>query len=717
MATSVRRTTLTLPAAPLGPDNPLPALRGGRGPAPHRRSPRTPACPPTWPGRSATRRCARSCRPGCATATGATRRTTDLDALVIENDRLRATVLPGLGGRVHSLHHKPTDRELLYRNPVLQPADFALNGAWFSGGIEWNIGATGHTTLSCAPLHAARVPAPDGGEMLRLWEWERLRDLPFQVDLWLPEGSDFLHVGVRIRNPHDHTVPVYWWSNTAVPEDAHTRVLAPAEEAWHFGYERTLRRVPVPRLRRRRPDVSAAQRVPRRLLLRGARRRPPLDRLPRRGRPRPGADLHRHAARPQALPVGRGARRAALAAVAHRARHRRLCRDPGGSGPYPAGARTAGRRRRVQLAGGVRAAGRRPGGGARRGLGARPGTRPRPGWRPRCRARRSMPPTPPGCRTPTTEPKESLATGSGWGALEAARAGLDLPGTPFDAATLGAEQEPWLTLLGTGDLPGRAAPAARTRAGRAGLARSAGVRAGRARPPTTTWASPSGMPATVRRRSAAGSVRSGRTAAVCRCTAWPSPNRWPGEHGTRRRPLCAGLRRSGTGGSGPGPGGQGLAGGAARARPGGGARAARGRPYRRGGAAARGPAAGRSGRRPLPVADRTGAARPGPAGRGPRDLRRGLRGRRSAGGRRGARRHLVRHRRAAGRGRRTGHRTGPCRGPVGASAPASGTTTGCGRCSGRHPPSPSGSAARRHPSGLSSTALVWLKVSREYSPW
>ncbi|MGP3952569.1 hypothetical protein [Streptomyces sp. 7N604] len=36
------------------------------------------------------------------------------------------------------------------RNPVFQPASFALNGAWFSGGIEWNIGATGHTTLSVA---------------------------------------------------------------------------------------------------------------------------------------------------------------------------------------------------------------------------------------------------------------------------------------------------------------------------------------------------------------------------------------------------------------------------------------------------------------------------------------------------------------------------------------------------------------------------------------
>lgn len=88
------------------------------------------------------------------------------------------------------------------------------------------------------------MTAPDGGEMLRLWEWERLRDVPFQVDLWLPADSDFLHVGVRIRNPHEKPVPVYWWSNIAVPQER--RVLAPADEAWHFGYAGGLRKVPVP---------------------------------------------------------------------------------------------------------------------------------------------------------------------------------------------------------------------------------------------------------------------------------------------------------------------------------------------------------------------------------------------------------------------------------------------------------------------------------------
>jgi hypothetical protein len=36
---------------------------------------------------------------------------------------------------------------------------------------------------------------------------------------------------VRVRNPHGHDVPAYWWSTTAVPKTPDVRVLAPAAAA------------------------------------------------------------------------------------------------------------------------------------------------------------------------------------------------------------------------------------------------------------------------------------------------------------------------------------------------------------------------------------------------------------------------------------------------------------------------------------------------------
>jgi tetratricopeptide (TPR) repeat protein len=165
---------------------------------------------------------------------------------VLENDVLRATFLLGFGGRLWSLVHKPAGRELLYRNPVLQPANLALRNAWFAGGVEWNIGTIGHSPTTCEPLHAARVLQPDGTPVLRMYEFERLREVVFQVDAWLPEGSLVLLVHVRIVNPNDVETPMYWWSNVAVPQADDVRVLAPADVAWQFADDSSLRRVPIP---------------------------------------------------------------------------------------------------------------------------------------------------------------------------------------------------------------------------------------------------------------------------------------------------------------------------------------------------------------------------------------------------------------------------------------------------------------------------------------
>lgn len=168
-------------------------------------------------------------------------------AVVLENEYLRAAFFPELGGRLWSLVHKPTGRELLARNPVFQPCNLAIRNAWISGGVEWNIGWTGHWPMTCSPLFAARYTLPDGTPALRLWEWERLRRIPFQIDAWLPAGSPVLLVRVSIHNPHDAVLPIYWWSNIAVPQTADTRVLVSADDALvHNNETNALSRVDLP---------------------------------------------------------------------------------------------------------------------------------------------------------------------------------------------------------------------------------------------------------------------------------------------------------------------------------------------------------------------------------------------------------------------------------------------------------------------------------------
>jgi hypothetical protein len=162
---------------------------------------------------------------------GRQRKLRDFRSIVLENDILQATFLPELGGRLMSLVYKPAGRELLFNNPVFQPANLALRDAWFAGGMEWNVGQFGHAFHTCAPIFAAAIHGLDGERGLRLYDYERCTGLFWQIDFFLPAGAEFLYAFTRVLNPRAEPTPLYWWTNTALPETAETRVLAPAGKA------------------------------------------------------------------------------------------------------------------------------------------------------------------------------------------------------------------------------------------------------------------------------------------------------------------------------------------------------------------------------------------------------------------------------------------------------------------------------------------------------
>jgi len=237
--TTVRLGKLVVPTAPLGPPSPLPpldppvapiAVRDGV-PADIASRTRTGA-PPTLVPYLLQDDYSRELTP------------LPLRVAVLESERVRATVALDLGGRLWSL--QVDGRELLYVNPVVQPANLALRNAWCSGGVEWNVGTRGHSPTTMSTLHAARVVDAGGGERLRLWEWERIRDVVFQIDLWVPGDAPVLAATVRLRNVAGRDVPMYWWTNAAVVATAGTRVLAPATRAFRTEYPAAVRVAPIP---------------------------------------------------------------------------------------------------------------------------------------------------------------------------------------------------------------------------------------------------------------------------------------------------------------------------------------------------------------------------------------------------------------------------------------------------------------------------------------
>lgn len=158
----------------------------------------------------------------------------DFNAAILENEYMRAVFMPELGGRLWSLYDKKKGRELLYKNDVFQPCNLALRNAWFSGGVEWNVGIKGHNPLTCAPLFAQRLYSDTGDEILRMYEFERIRKIVYIIEATLKQ--DALIMNVTIENTSESKTPMYWWSNIAVPETKGTRVIVPARAAFYCGY-------------------------------------------------------------------------------------------------------------------------------------------------------------------------------------------------------------------------------------------------------------------------------------------------------------------------------------------------------------------------------------------------------------------------------------------------------------------------------------------------
>jgi hypothetical protein len=231
--TELRSELLTLPGVRLGEENPLPFFRDAQT---NMAVTVLPSLPPKKQEYLGWETGFRVLPYRMQDAYTRQRQPLQFHAVVLENEFLTATFLPELGGRLISLIHRPLQRELLHRNPVFQPANLAIRNAWFSGGIEWNIGQLGHTFTTCAPLFAGAITGPQGDPGLRLYEYERCKGLFWQIDFYLPPGSPFLLAYTRVVNAGAVDVPMYWWTNIAVNEAKDVRVLAPAEHAIHLDF-------------------------------------------------------------------------------------------------------------------------------------------------------------------------------------------------------------------------------------------------------------------------------------------------------------------------------------------------------------------------------------------------------------------------------------------------------------------------------------------------
>ena len=108
-------------------------------------------------------------------------------AVYLENEFLKAIVLPELGGHVYSLYDKVNKHEVFYRNNVVKYGLVSLRGAWVSGGEEFNF-PNGHTVVTVSPVAFTTRQNPDGSATVVVGDIDLVTEMHWEVALTLHPG-------------------------------------------------------------------------------------------------------------------------------------------------------------------------------------------------------------------------------------------------------------------------------------------------------------------------------------------------------------------------------------------------------------------------------------------------------------------------------------------------------------------------------------------------
>jgi tetratricopeptide (TPR) repeat protein len=147
-------------------------------------------------------------------------------ALFLENEYLKVTVLPELGGHLYSCLDKISGHEMFYANKTIKKALIGYRGAWAAFGMEFNFPVS-HNWMSVSPVASAIVPNADGSASIWVGDTNALFGSSWRVELRLRPGRAVLEQHTTLMNQSDARHRYYWWTNAAVQVEDDSRLIYP----------------------------------------------------------------------------------------------------------------------------------------------------------------------------------------------------------------------------------------------------------------------------------------------------------------------------------------------------------------------------------------------------------------------------------------------------------------------------------------------------------
>ena len=135
----------------------------------------------------------------------------------LENDYIKLTLFPEIGGKIWGAVDKTTGKEFIYNNHVVKFRDIAMRGPWTSGGIEFNFGIIGHAPTSSTPVDYVTRQKPDGSVSCYVSSYELVTRTLWTVEVNLPKDKAYFTTTTTWHNSSSIDQPYYQWMNAGYP--------------------------------------------------------------------------------------------------------------------------------------------------------------------------------------------------------------------------------------------------------------------------------------------------------------------------------------------------------------------------------------------------------------------------------------------------------------------------------------------------------------------
>ena len=136
-------------------------------------------------------------------------------AVILENDKIKVTILPEIGGKIWGAEDKATGEAFIYYNHAVKFRNIAQRGPWCSGGIEFNFGIIGHAPSTSTPVSYLCRTNADGSVSYFCSDTELICRTTWQVEVNLPADADHFLTRTIWFNGSNFTSPYYQWMNAA----------------------------------------------------------------------------------------------------------------------------------------------------------------------------------------------------------------------------------------------------------------------------------------------------------------------------------------------------------------------------------------------------------------------------------------------------------------------------------------------------------------------